>query len=139
MEFSKEIQHGCIHFSYNYLARKGFRIDAKEALPEGNVTVMYEFEVTGKPDVRQGNGAPGTGKLFVNGKQVGDVDMDVTVPILFSAEGLTIGSDYGDTVDSEGYRPPFKFTGTVNSVAYDLSGEAIHDAEALARHAMSRQ
>jgi arylsulfatase len=133
------IKGGKIHFAYNYLSRKMFRINSKTKVPEGDVTVTYEFEVTGKPDIRKGNGAPGTGKLFVNGKQVGKVDMDVTVPLIFSIEGMSVGWDYGDSVDHKNYKPPFKFTGTVKSVSFDISGDAIKDAEAETRHAMSKQ
>jgi arylsulfatase len=70
---------------------------------------------------------------------VGEVDMDVTVPIIFSAEGLTCGWDYADSVDHEAYKPPFRFTGTLKRVTYDLSGEAIQDAEAEIRRAMANQ
>jgi arylsulfatase len=70
---------------------------------------------------------------------VGEVEMDVTVPVLFSAEGLTCGWDYGDSVDTQSYEPPFAFTGTINQVKYDLSGDAIEDAEAELRRAMSKQ
>jgi arylsulfatase A-like enzyme len=128
-----------LHFAYNYLARKMFRIDDANDIPTGDVTVLYEFEVTGEPELRSGKGAPGTGKLFVNGAQVGAVDMDVTVPFIFSAEGLSVGSDYGDSVDHEHYRTTFPFTGTVKQVAYDLSGTAIQDAEAETRRGMSQQ
>ena len=65
--------------------------------------------------------------------------MDVTVPIIFSAEGISCGSDYGDSVDHEGYKPPFEFTGTVKRVTYDTSGEAIQDAEAEMRRALAKQ
>ncbi|MGI9644223.1 MAG: hypothetical protein ACR2O6_02810 [Ilumatobacteraceae bacterium] len=105
----------------------GSRIDDPNDLPTGDVSVLHEFEVTGEPDLRSGKGAPGTGKLFVNGTQVGSVDMDVTVPFLFSAEGLSVGSDYGDSVDHDHYRTTF-----------DLSGDAIHDAEAETRRGMSQ-
>jgi len=65
--------------------------------------------------------------------------MDVTVPFLFSIEGLSISHDYGDSVDHANYQPPFPFTGTVKKVTYDLSGDAIASAEAHERHAMSKQ
>ena len=133
------VKDGKLHFAYNYLARKMFRIDDANDIPTGDVTVLYEFEVTGEPELRSGRGAPGTGKLFVNGAQVGAVDMDVTVPFIFSAEGLSVGSDYGDSVDHEHYRTTFPFTGTVKQVAYDLSGTAIQDAEAETRRGMSQQ
>jgi arylsulfatase len=133
------VKDGKLHFAYNYLARKMFRIDAKDKLPEGDVSVVYEFEVTGKPDIRKGKGAAGTGRLYVNGKKVGEVEMDVTVPILFSIEGISVGHDYGDSVDHANYKPTFPFTGTVKQVAFDLSGDAIKDAEAETRRAMSKQ
>jgi arylsulfatase len=133
------LKDGRAHYYYNYLGRKEFKITSDSAVPEGDVSIVYEFEVTGEPDIRSGRGAPGTGKLFINGQQVGQVDMDVTVPLIFSAEGISVGRDYGDSVDHEAYKPPFRFTGTVKRVSYDLSGEAIQDAEAAMRRAMARQ
>ena len=65
--------------------------------------------------------------------------MDVTVPLIFSAEGMTVGRDYGDSVSKAIYLPPFDFTGTVKQVTFDLSGEAIEDAEAEMRRAMAKQ
>ena len=128
-----------LHFVYNYLARKMFRIDASDKLAEGDHTIVYEFEVTGTGDHQQGEGNPGTGTLVVDGKKVGSVDMDLTVPYLFSIEGISIGHDYGDSVDHDNYKPPFRFGGTVKQVTFDLSGDAIQDAEAEMRHALSKQ
>jgi arylsulfatase len=133
------LKDGKAHYYYNYLGKKDFKITSDMDVPEGDVTLVYEFEVTGKPDIRNGKGAPGTGKLFINGQQVGEVDMDVTVPIIFSAEGLTCGWDYADSVDHEAYKPPFRFSGTLKRVTYDLSGEALQDAEAEMRRAMANQ
>jgi arylsulfatase len=133
------LKDGKAHFYYNYLAKKDFKITSDVDVPEGDITLVYEFEVTGEPDIRSGKGAPGTGKLFINGRQVGSVDMDVTVPIIFSAEGISVGSDYGDSVDHEAYKPPFSFTGTVKRVTFDVSGEAIQDAEAQMRRALAKQ
>jgi arylsulfatase len=139
------VKDGKLHFAYNYLARKMFRIDDSNDLPTGDVTVLYEFEVTGDSELRSGKGAPGWGRLFVNGDKVGEVDMDITVPFLFSAEGLSVGSDYGDSVDHDNYRTTFEFTGTIKQVAFDLSGDAIEDAEAtlrsesIRRHDLSKQ
>jgi arylsulfatase A-like enzyme len=128
-----------LHFTYNYLTRKSFRIVADEELPEGDLKILYEFETTGKGDPAHGSGAPGTGTLYVNGKKVGSVDMDVTVPFLFSIEGLSVSHDYGDSVDQQNYKPPFPFTGAVKKVTYDLSGEAIKNAEVEISHTLSKQ
>jgi len=128
-----------LHFTYNYLTRKFHRFAADDELPEGDLTILYEFEVTGKGDPSKGNGAPGTGTLFVNDKKVGSLEIDVTVPFLFSIEGLSVGHDYGDSVDHSNYDPPFPFTGTVKKVTFDLSGDAIKNAEAETRRGMSHQ
>jgi arylsulfatase len=133
------LKDGRANFFYNYLTRKNFKITSDMVVPEGDVTIIYEFEVTGEPDIKNGKGAPGTGKLFVNGQQVGQVDMDVTVPLVFSAEGQTVGSDYGDSVEQDAYKPPFEFTGTIKRVTVDVSGHAVEDAEAEVRRAMAKQ
>ena len=101
-----------------------------DELSAGDHTIVCEFEVTGDPDTRSGKGAPGTGTLLVDGNKVGSVDMNVTVPILFSIEGISIGHDYGDSVDRANYKPTFPF---------DLSGDAIKDAAGHGRHSMSKQ
>jgi hypothetical protein len=133
------VKDGKLTFSYNYEGHKTFRIVSDQPLPEGDLTIQYGFEVTGDPDLRNGKGAPGTGILAVNGEEVGSVDMDVTVPYIFCIEGLSVGYDYGDTVDHDHYLDAFPFTGTVKKVTYDVSGEAIHDAEAVARRLLGRQ
>ena len=130
---------GKLTFVYNNEGHKKFHIVSDQPLPEGDVTIQYGFEVTGEPDLRNGKGAPGTGILAVNGKKVGEVDMDVTVPFIFCIEGISVGYDYGDTVDHDSYRDAFHFTGTVKKVTFDVSGEAIHDAEAVARRLLGRQ
>jgi len=108
-------------------------------VPEGDVSIIYEFEVTGDPDVKNGKGAPGTGRLFINGQKAGEVDMDVTVPLVFSAEGQTVGWDYGDSVEQNAYKPPFEFTGTIKRVMIDVSGHVVEDVEAEVRRAMAKQ
>jgi hypothetical protein len=42
--------------------------------------------------------------------------MDKTTPFIFCIEGLSIGFDYGDTVDHANYRDSFPFTGTIKKV-----------------------
>ena len=39
----------------------------------------------------------------------------------------------------QSYQDAYPFTGTVKKVTYDVSGEAIHDAEAVARRLLGRQ
>ena len=137
--YSLYVKDGRLGYVYNYLDIKYFTLTADTDLPTGDVNVVLEFEKTGEPDVRNGKGAPGTAKLFQDSRQVGSVDMDVTVPLIFSAEGMSVGRDYADSVSKAIYKPPFDFTGTVKKVEFDLSGEAIKDAEAEMRRAMAKQ
>ena len=133
------VKDGKLNFAYNYEGHKMYRIVSDKDLPEGDVTIQYGFKVTGDTDFPNGSGAPGTGILAVNGEKVGEVDMDKTTPFMFCIEGLSIGYDYGDTVDHANYRDSFPFTGTIRKVTYDISGDAIHDAEAVARRLLGRQ
>jgi hypothetical protein len=61
----------------------------------------------------------------------------VTVPI-FGIEGLSCGYDFGEAV-SHDYHTPFRFTGTIHKVTFDVSGELIKDEEAEVRVMMARQ
>jgi arylsulfatase len=133
------IKDGKLHYYYNYLGQKAFKIISDQDVPEGDVAIIYGFKVTGKPDIRSGKGAPGTGKLYINAQQVGEADMDITVPIIFSAEGLTCGWDSSDSVEHGAYKPPFRFTGSIKRVKYDLSGDAIQDAKAELRRGLAMQ
>jgi hypothetical protein len=65
--------------------------------------------------------------------------MDVTVPFIFSIEGISVGHDYGDSVDHANYKPTYPFTGEVKSVKFDISGDAVKNAEAQTRKGMSHQ
>ncbi len=128
-----------LHFLYNYLARDKFWLRSKEAVPEGKVELRYEFEPTGKPDFAKGKGVPARGQIYINRKLVGDIDMPHSVPNMFGTEGLTCGYDGGAPVAPEEYSGEFPFTGTIERVTLDLSGELIQDSEAEMKIAMTRQ
>src|SRR5262249_7114883 len=103
----------------------------------------YEFQPTGKPDIANGKGTPGRGRLFINGKLVGETEFPFTVPLLLSlGAGLSAGRNPGSPV-SQLYQPPFPFTGTLFKVTADVSGETLQSAEevrkASAKRAMSSQ
>jgi arylsulfatase len=51
---------------------------------------------------------------------------------------LETGMDSGAPVTPE-YAPPFEFTGEIDSVTVDVSGELIKDSEAEIRQIMARQ
>ena len=128
-----------LHFLYNYLARDKFWLRSDETVPEGKVELRYEFEPTGKPDFAKGKGVPARGQLYINKKLVASIDMPHSVPNMFGTEGLSCGYDGGAPVAPEEYRGEFRFTGTIEHVTIDLSGELIKDSEAEMKIAMARQ
>jgi hypothetical protein len=53
-------------------------------------------------------------------------------------EGLSCGYDFGAPA-TENYEPPFRFTGTIYSVAIEVSGELISDDDAQIARLMAQQ
>ena len=101
-----------LHFTYNYLTRKFFRIVADDELPEGDLTILYEFEVTGKADPSEGRTERPAPARCMSTTRRSD-PWTWTSPCRSSSriEGLSVGHDYGDSVDHANYEPPFPFTG----------------------------
>ena len=127
-----------MHWAHNYVAKAFYHVESDESIPEGRHQLRFEFEVTGKPDIPNGKGAPGKAQLYIDGKLVGQTEIPVTTPLMLGLSGLTCGAAHGAPVVPE-YQPPFKFTGKIYSVTVDVSGELIEDQEAEVRMIMARQ
>jgi arylsulfatase len=126
-------------YEYNYVAADRFYFESKSELPEGKLTVRYEFEPTGAPDFAKGKGSPGRARLYVNDKLVGETEFPHTIPLsLGLAGGIAVGRDEGAPV-SERYEPPFAFTGTIEGVTFDVSGAVTRDADTEMRVIMAHQ
>jgi arylsulfatase len=137
--FSFYVQGGKLQYVYNYVSSRFFHAESNLAVPEGRHQLRVEFEVTGKPDVKSGKGAPGRAQLYIDGKLVGQVDVPLTMPLsLGLGGGFVCGADAGSPVWDK-YKPPFKFTGTLHRVTVDVSGDLIKDTEAEMRVVMARQ
>jgi arylsulfatase len=137
--YSFYVKDGKLQYLYNYVARTFYHVESNTPVPEGKHQLRYEFEVTGKPDVLKGKGAAGRGQLYIDGNLVGQVEMDVTNPIMLGlASGVAIGADPGSPVTDK-YQAPFDFSGVIHTVTVDVSGELIHDSEAEMRAIMARQ
>jgi arylsulfatase len=117
--FSLYVQGGKPHYTYSFLGLKAETLSSSEALPTGKVAVRYEF--TAEQPGKLGTG--GRGRLFVNGKPVGENRMEHCVPLRFTSyAGMDIGKDNGDPV-SPTYKAksPFPFTGKIGKVVFDLA------------------
>lgn len=111
-----------LQFSYNYLGITEAKAISADKVPAGKVTLRWEFKVTGPPDFRVGKGAPGTGKLFINDKEVGEAKIEFTCPLAYglSGDGLSCGRDTLTPVSAD-YKAEYPFTGTIRRVIVDLS------------------
>jgi arylsulfatase len=137
------IQDKKLHYVHNYVGAQELHVESGDEVPEGKVTLRFEFEPTGKPDVAKGKGAPGRAQLYISDKLVGQAELPVTMPLMIGlGGGLCIGRNASSSV-SKRYEVPFAFTGTIHRVIADVSGKTIHDTEeekkALARAVMARQ
>ncbi len=127
-----------LHYAHNYVGRATHQVSAPDTLPAGRHQLRFEFEPTGDPDFTQGKGSPGRAQLYVDSHLVAQNDLPVTTPVVFNPGGLTCGMNPGSPVTTD-YQAPFPFTGTLHTVAVDLSGDLISDSDAEMRLAMARQ
>ncbi|AKQ68857.1 Arylsulfatase [Myxococcus hansupus] len=138
--YSLFIKDRKLHYVYNFVGEKEFHLESAVDVPGGPSELRFEFQLTGAPDLPAGRGAPGLGRLFINGDLVAQCDIPKTMPLLISlGEGLTCGRDENSAV-SQQYQPPFAFKGgTLVEVVVDVSGEHLHDPATEASTVMARQ
>ena len=136
--YSLYIQGGKLHYVHNYLNRGMYSVHSEDELSPGKHQLRFEFEPTGEPDMAAGKGAAGRLQLYVDGKLAGNAEAPVTVPFAINPAALACGSNPGSAVTPD-YRSPFTFSGTIEQVTVDISGELITDDEAELRVALGRQ
>lgn len=137
--YSFYVKDGNLHYVQNYVARDYLHVESAEPVPAGHHELRFEFEVTGLPDIPNGKGTPGRAQLYIDGKLVGNADFPHTTPLsLGLTGGITVGADPGAPV-APFYASPFEFTGTIYTVTFDVSGEAIEDSEAEMRRILAQQ
>jgi len=119
-------------FVYNLLDLKRVRwesgVGAQDwlgaSLEPGKHTIVFDFKYDGP-----GMGKGGTGVLTVDGKEVSRQKMEHSIPFLMSLdESLDIGTDTRTGVD-DSYQLPFKFTGTIDKVTYNIGPEQLAAAD----------
>jgi arylsulfatase len=117
-------KEGRLQFSHNYLGLEEFKVVTATKVPEGKATLRWEFTRTGPPDFKLGKGAPGSGKLFINGQEAGAGNIAVTCPIAYglSGDGLSCGRDTLTPVSAD-YRGEYPFTGTIRRVVVDVGND----------------
>jgi hypothetical protein len=117
-----DVRRGKPVFLYNLLNLKR-TVWAGPELGAGKHTIVFDY----KPD-SPGLGKGGTGVLSVDGKEVARNSMEHSTPITFPEdETFDIGQDTRTGVAMLEYRydVPFKFTGTINKLTFDLGSEQV--------------
>lgn len=131
---------GKLKYCYNLGGVKQYYAEATTPIPEGAHQVRMEFAYAGG-----GLGKGGKVTLYVDGKQVGEGNVDATLAMIFSADdGCDVGEDTGAPVSPD-YGPHGNaFNGTVKGVEIAIADAAenashfVSPEEAL-RVAMARQ
>jgi arylsulfatase A-like enzyme len=132
------LQDGKPVFVYNLLDLERFRWEGGigglvhedwfgKALKPGQHTIVFDFKYDGP-----GPGKGGTGVFSVDGKELDKKTIKHTIPLLMSIdETFDVGLDTRTGVDNS-YELPFKFTGTINKVTFELGPSQLSPAEQTA-------
>jgi arylsulfatase len=111
--FTMYISDGRLVYDYNYLDGVHYKLQSPP-LDRGPTELKFNFIKTKE--------FGGTGELYVNGKQVDEVDMpDMHISTYSLAETFDIGLDTGTQVDPAYAGSPFPFTGALDRVTITLT------------------
>ncbi len=127
--YSFFVADGHLHYVHNYLGLRRFTVSSTEPVPAGEHDLRMEFTALGGPDFSKGHGSPARVRLLVDGREVGVGDLEYTVPNVFSTVGLSCGYAAFDSVDPSRYEAPFEFTGFIDEVVVDTSGDAVAEPD----------
>jgi arylsulfatase len=120
------IGRGKVVFLYNLLDLKRTMWEGPYLEP-GKHTIVFDF----KPD-SVGLGKGGTGILSVDGQEVAKNSMENTTPVTFPEdETFDVGQDTRTGVAMVEYRydVPFKFTGKIDKLTFNLEPEQAAEAK----------
>ncbi len=114
--WSVYVKDGKPMYAYNFVGLSGSKVASPKALPEGKVTIRYEFKYDGG-----GLGKGGTVTISVNGEKVAEGKIDKTQANMFSAdEGADVGQDGETNVTNDYKQDDNKFTGKIQKVTVEL-------------------
>jgi len=118
-------------FTYNLIGLARFRWEGAAALTPGKHTIVFDFKYAGP-----GPGKGGTGVLSVDGKEVANQTIPHTIPFLMALdETFDVGVDTRTPVDDNDYQVPFRFTGKIGKLTFELGAEQLMAADQAAKSA----
>jgi arylsulfatase len=124
--WSLYLRDGKPEYCYNFFGLQQFHVEGDTPVPPGEHQVRMEFAYDGG-----GLAKGGTVSLHLDGTKVGEGRVDVTVPMVFSAdETADVGSDTGTPVSDRYAATGNAFTGRVQWVQLDID-EAAEDLDHL--------
>ena len=138
--WSLYVHEGRPAYCYNTFGVQRFKVHGGEAIPPGEHQVRAEFTYDGG-----GLGKGGDVALFVDGAEVGTGRVEMTVPMVFSADETTdVGSDSGTPVSDDHGPKETEFTGRIDWIQLDIDAAAedldhLITPEERMRIAMARQ
>jgi arylsulfatase A-like enzyme len=119
-------------FDYNMLDLTHYRWEGgplghgvlADALKPGKHTIVFDFKYDGR-----GPGKGGTGVFTVDGKEIARKQIPHTIPLIMTVdETFDVGSDTRTPVNDD-YKLPFRFTGTIDKLTFNLGPEQLTDAD----------
>ncbi len=123
-------------FLYNLLDLKRTLWVGDELKP-GKHTLTFDFKFDGG-----GFGKGGTGTLIVDGKEADKKHIEHTVPFIFQwDETFDVGMDTGTPVAfiEHNYQVPFRFTGKLNKLTFDLQPQQLTAEERRVMQALGQR
>lgn len=124
------VQDGKLVYHYNWFDRERTNLVSDAPLPAGESTVTMEFAYDGG-----GLGKGGVAVIGVNGKEVGRAWIPNTVAGRFGIDTFGLGSDTGAPV-SNTYAAPFRFTGRIRHVDFELGPQNLSPEDETKLHEM---
>jgi arylsulfatase len=114
--WSLYMKEGRLHHVYNYGGLEWYKASSDQKVEPGARTVSYQFTPDGpKP------GMGGKSELYLDGKLVGEVRVEKTMPFMFSAdEGVDVGKDNETPVTNDYAEGNNSFTGSVGKIVVEL-------------------
>jgi arylsulfatase len=111
--FTVYLEEGVLKAEYNAMTLNRYKVHSTGKIPVGKVKIEVIVQAREKKPM-----APSTITLLVNGKKVGEVVAETTVPAIFTAsETFDVGMDTGSGVAMEYHdRVPFAFSGTIDKL-----------------------
>jgi arylsulfatase len=105
------VKNNRLVFNYNYLAEKHFHLESAEEIPDGDITLGFEF-VSTRPD-------QGVGRLLINGKPSGEIAIKAYP--LFSGGKFAIGRYARSSITrNTRTKDHFLYKGSIDRVEIDM-------------------